>query len=146
MAGRPSTSISPHDTRTIRGDADSVLPSVSIDPTTSILLSGGRRCPGQKGAPRLLVPLNASGGPAMLRAVAVRPDIDDQLRSSAFSYLDRLIEAGGGPVTRTDLQAFRFEGRRIPLVSPQTGIWKPAGLTAALSILTTFVPPTEVPP
>lgn len=82
----------------------------------------------------------------MLRAVGVGLDFDDRLRSSAFDYLDRLAAAGGGLVTRPDLQAFTFEGRRIPLISPQTGIWKPAGLEAALSILTTYVPPGAIPP
>src|SRR3989442_15481702 len=82
----------------------------------------------------------------MLRAVEVGLDLDDRIRSSAFDYLDRLVAAGGGLVTRPDLQAFNHEGRRSPLISPQTGIWKPAGLEAALSILTTYVPPGAIPP
>src|SRR2546426_1968146 len=82
----------------------------------------------------------------MLRAVEVGLDLDDRIRSRAFDYLDRLVAAGGGLVTRPDLQAFNLEGRRIPLISPQTGIWKPAGLEAALSILTTYVPPGAIPP
>src|SRR5262245_12560424 len=82
----------------------------------------------------------------MLRAVGVGPDFDDQLRAGAFEYLDGLARVGGGLVTRLELQTFTFEGRRIPLISPQTGIWKPAGFEAALSILTTYVPPGTVPP
>ena len=82
----------------------------------------------------------------MLRAVGAEPDLDDRLRASAFGYLDRLTGSGGGVVTRIDLRAFTFDGRRIPLISPQTGIWKPAGLEAALSILTTYTPPGVVPP
>jgi putative restriction endonuclease len=82
----------------------------------------------------------------MLRAVAVAPDLDDRLRSRAFEYLDGFASLGGGLVTRLELQAFTFEGRRIPLISPQTGIWKPAGFDAALSILTTYVEPGSIPP
>jgi putative restriction endonuclease len=89
-----------------------------------------------------LIP-NATG--AMLRAVAVTGDVDERVRASAFSYLDGLL-ASGEHVSRIDLQSFTYDGARLPLISPQTGIWKPAGFRAALSILTTYVRPGEVPP
>lgn len=41
---------------------------------------------------------------------------------------------------RADLEAFTFEGRRVPLIARQRGIWKPRHLHAALSILTTYSP------
>lgn len=45
-----------------------------------------------------------------------------------------------------DLSQFEFEGRRIPLMDPQRGIRKPAHMSAALSIRTSFTPVGEVPP
>lgn len=44
-----------------------------------------------------------------------------------------------------DINTFVFEGRPMRLVV-QTGIWKPAGLEAALSIRTTYTPPNQPPP
>jgi len=41
---------------------------------------------------------------------------------------------------------FAFEGRRVPLVGAQQGIWKPSFLGAALSIRTAYTPPGETPP
>ncbi len=43
-------------------------------------------------------------------------------------------------------QGFRSHGGAMPLVGPQQGIWKPKGLSAALSIRTTYTPPGEPPP
>src|SRR5437867_4226758 len=39
-----------------------------------------------------------------------------------------------------------FEGRQVRLIAAQQGIWRPRFLDAALSILTTYVRPGEVPP
>lgn len=64
--------------------------------------------------------------------------LDERVRAAAFAYLERMTAARGGLVTRADLESFRFEGRRVPLVSPQRGIWAPAGMEAALSILTVY--------
>src|SRR5438105_4869848 len=80
----------------------------------------------------------------MLRAVAL--DFDDALRAQAFAYLDGVTAVSGGITRRGELEAFTFEGRRIPLLSRQQGIWKPAVLDSALSILTTYVAPNETPP
>ena len=73
-------------------------------------------------------------------------DLDDRIRGAAFAYLDRLTSAPGGLVTRADLEAFEFEGRRLRLIAPQQGIWRPKSLQAALSIVTTYVAPGQVPP
>lgn len=62
---------------------------------------------------------------------------DDRLRAAAFAYLDRLRARGGDSLSYRDLEAFEFEGRRVPLIG-QTGIRKVRGVEAALSIMTTF--------
>jgi putative restriction endonuclease len=49
-------------------------------------------------------------------------------------------------ISRGELQAFSFEGRRVPLIAPMSGIWRPRDFVAALSILTTFTPTSERPP
>src|SRR5579875_643048 len=62
------------------------------------------------------------------------------------SYLDEIVEANPvRPVSSAELNAFCFEGSRIRLVV-QSGIWKPAGLTAALTIRTAYTPPDRLPP
>lgn len=73
-------------------------------------------------------------------------DRDDRLRAAAFIYLEDLVHRSGGLVTRVELEAFTFEGQRLPLVSRQQGIWKPSGFVAALSILTTFARRPELRP
>jgi putative restriction endonuclease len=76
----------------------------------------------------------------------VAREVDDGLRAAAFAYLERLTEASGGPVRRGELESFTFEGKRVPLVAPQQGIWTPRGLPAALSILTTYAPRPDLRP
>jgi putative restriction endonuclease len=85
--------------------------------------------------------------PAMLRPeLSSLPDLDERLRAAAFAYLDLWVGGPSGLVSRGQLEDFVFEGQRMPLVSRQQGIRKPAILTAALSILTTYVAPNETPP
>ena len=73
-------------------------------------------------------------------------DLDTRLRAAAFAYLDQLqLRAPDGALRSADINAFSFEGQAQRLIV-QTGIWKPAGLEAALSIRTTFTPPNELPP
>jgi putative restriction endonuclease len=71
---------------------------------------------------------------------------DDLLRAAAFAYLDVLTAVSGGPVTRTELEAFVFDGQPVRLIAPRQGIWKPKFLDAAISFITTFVPPDQPPP
>jgi putative restriction endonuclease len=77
--------------------------------------------------------------------VATPVDVDDSLRSAAFAYLD-VLGARDGLVTRSQLEAFTFDGRQLRLIAPRQGIWKPKFLRAPLSIFTTYVGPNEIPP
>lgn len=70
--------------------------------------------------------------PAMLT-----PSSDEQLRTAAFAYLDRLRATKGEYLSHVDLKAFEFEGVRIPL-QQQRGIRVVRGMKAALSITTTY--------
>jgi putative restriction endonuclease len=71
---------------------------------------------------------------------------DSQLRLAAFAHLDRLrAQHPDGALPSADINTFTFGGRTQRLIV-QTGIWKPAGLDAALSIRTTYTPPNEPPP
>jgi len=71
---------------------------------------------------------------------------DARLRAAAFAFLDQLRRIHpDGALRSADINAFTFEGRAQRLIV-QTGIWKPAGLDAALSIRTTYTPPNEMPP
>src|SRR4051812_5299832 len=76
----------------------------------------------------------------------VSADDETQLRGAAFAHLNRLrAQHPDGALRSADINAFTYEGRAQQLIV-QTGIWKPAGLEAALSIRTTFTPPSELPP
>lgn len=69
-----------------------------------------------------------------------------QLLAAAFAHLDQLrLRAPDGALRSADINTFTYDGRAMRLIV-QTGIWKPAGLEAALSIRTTFTPPSELPP
>lgn len=68
------------------------------------------------------------------------------LRTAAFGHLDQLqLRSPDGGLRSVDINTFTFDGRALRLIV-QTGIWKPAGLEAALSIRTTYTPPNELPP
>lgn len=73
-------------------------------------------------------------------------DVDARMRAAAFAHLDQLRRATpDGALRSADINAFTFEGHAQRLIV-QTGIWKPAGLSAALTIRTTYTPPSELPP
>jgi putative restriction endonuclease len=66
-------------------------------------------------------------------------DFDQRVRLAAFAFLDEMQRAPGGDLLSRDalIRGFVFEGQRVPLVSPQQGIFKPAILPLIpLSILT----------
>lgn len=89
-------------------------------------------------------PLLPAVWPATLRPVDA--DLDVRLRTRAFAYIDEVSRLGAGLVTRDQLEAFTFEGQRVPLIARQRGIHKIADLPAALSILTTYSPTPEARP
>lgn len=72
-------------------------------------------------------------------------DLDERLRSAAFAHLDRVSAAHPDGIPSSVINSFAFEGRPMPLVV-QPGIWKPAQLSAALTIRTTYTPPGQRPP
>ncbi|MFE0753993.1 HNH endonuclease [Inquilinus sp. NPDC058860] len=62
---------------------------------------------------------------------------DAQIRMAAVEHVGRI--AVSDVLTSEQLRAgFQFEGRRIPLINPQRGIFKPAEMTSLLSIRTVY--------
>lgn len=57
-----------------------------------------------------------------------------------MAWLTVRTHDGATAITRADLLDFEFEGQRFRLMDPQRGIRKPAGYTAALTIMTVFTP------
>ncbi|MDA8347074.1 MAG: HNH endonuclease signature motif containing protein [Thermaerobacter sp.] len=76
--------------------------------------------------------------------------VDEQyeysVRKAAMDWLHMQNPSGSRLLRYEDVASFTFEGRRIPLMPTQQGIRKPAHMSAALSIRTTFTPPGEAPP
>lgn len=71
---------------------------------------------------------------------------DRRLRSAMGAHLARLAaRLGDGPLRSAEINSFSFEGRPMPLLV-QSGIWKPAGFEAALTIRTTFTPAGRAAP
>lgn len=56
-----------------------------------------------------------------------------------FAHLDRLTTAHPDGVPSSVINSFNFNGQPMKLIV-QPGIWKPAGLSAALTIRTTYTP------
>jgi putative restriction endonuclease len=66
------------------------------------------------------------------------PDLDLRVRLAAFQWLRSQVGLIGEVLPRTLLlRGFEFGGVRVPLVSPQQGIFKPRIMTIPLSIMTT---------
>ena len=66
-----------------------------------------------------------------------------RLRLAAMDWLERR------PALTVDygwLSGFEYDGLRVPLMDAQRGIRKPAGMTSALSIRTTYTDPRRTPP
>jgi putative restriction endonuclease len=69
---------------------------------------------------------------------------DRDIRLAAFAWLTELRDQQGNVLSRsTLLRGFDWAGRRIGLMSPQQGIWKPAACQLPLSITTTRGGPYE---
>lgn len=71
---------------------------------------------------------------------------EHRIRQAAMEWLDQRSSPDSRLFRFEELAEFTFEGRRVPLMDRQRGIRKPAHMTAALSIRTTFTPPGQVPP
>jgi putative restriction endonuclease len=64
---------------------------------------------------------------------------DARLRQAAFDHVTRAAAARGGILESGYLaRGFEFEGRRVPLINPQRGIFKPREMTWLLSVKTVF--------
>ena len=63
--------------------------------------------------------------------------LDTQMRLAAVEHLKKM--SAGGILTSDDLDAgFMFDGKRVPLVNPQRGIFKPTSMRYLLSVRTVF--------
>ena len=67
-------------------------------------------------------------------------DLDTRLRLAMFAHLDRVSAAHPDGIPSDVINSFVFDGEPIRLIV-QPGIRKPARLTAALTIRTTYTPP-----
>ena len=64
---------------------------------------------------------------------------DARLRQTAFDYVTRTAALQGGVLEYSDLaRGFDYEGRRVPLINPQRGIFKPRQTAWLLSVKTVF--------
>ena len=71
---------------------------------------------------------------------------DDRVRTALFLYLEALTaKSPDGSVPWADLKQFRVDGQVVHLLGAR-GIWTPAGMDAALTITTTYTPPSQKPP
>ncbi|MDA8347071.1 MAG: hypothetical protein M0Z66_16655 [Thermaerobacter sp.] len=73
-------------------------------------------------------------------------EFERRVRDAAMAWLDAQNPSRSRLFRYDDVSDFTFEGERIPLLPTQQGIRKPAVLSAALSIRTTYTPPGEAPP
>lgn len=70
---------------------------------------------------------------------------DAALREVMFAHLDRLsLASPDGSLSSAAINGFVYDGRQLRLIV-QSGIWKPVGLDAALTIRTTYTPPSQLP-
>ena len=69
------------------------------------------------------------------------PEADARMRLAAFDQVRRLSEVHGHLTAAEFRLGFTFEGRRIPIVNPQRGIFKPREMRFLLSIKTVFPRP-----
>jgi putative restriction endonuclease len=71
--------------------------------------------------------------------VATADDLDTRMRSAMFAHLDKVRAAHPSGIPSEAVNTFVFEGTQIRLIV-QPGIRKPAVLSAALTIRTTYTP------
>lgn len=101
-----------------------------------------RRTQVQRRTP-LHVPLSSKQGGSEANAACkldgMIGDADREIRLRVFDWLTEQRETGE-TLSRTSLETFILDGRRIPLVGP-SGIWKPAVCELPISITTTVAGP-----
>jgi putative restriction endonuclease len=73
-------------------------------------------------------------------------DPHSELRAAMFAWLNARAEAGLTTVTRAELEAFTFQGKRVPLILRVPGIRLIPGGRAPLSIMTSYRPPGATRP
>ncbi|MBN6035287.1 hypothetical protein [Amycolatopsis sp. 195334CR] len=93
-----------------------------------------------------VVALSTTTATKPIKSVIDTTDYDGRLRRHAFEWLAELNEEHGGRIPFGLLQEFRFEGKRIALMDQQAGIRKPKELSAALSLRTSYTPPSKQRP
>lgn len=71
----------------------------------------------------------------------VDSQLDTMMRMSAFEHVRRLSEVHDQLTANELSPGFVFEGKRIPLINPQRGIFKPQQMRYLLSIKTVFPKP-----
>jgi len=69
-------------------------------------------------------------------------EADREIRFRVFAWLTRQRDEFGETISRTALETFSLDGRRIPLVGA-SGIWKPAVCELPISITTTVGGPYD---
>lgn len=71
----------------------------------------------------------------------LRGEPDDRMRMAAFEQIRILSTVDNHLSAEQIKKGFIFEGRRMPLVNPQRGIFKPKEMKFLLSIRTVFPKP-----
>ncbi|WP_191256040.1 hypothetical protein [Amycolatopsis oliviviridis] len=84
--------------------------------------------------------------PSRTKRREVPIEFERAVRSAVFKWLEDLTAQNGGPIPFAQMANFIFDGTRIPVLNPQSGIHKPAKLDSALSIKTVYRRPTEERP
>ena len=69
-------------------------------------------------------------------------DVDSLIRMKAFEHVRRLIELYDKLTTKQLRPGFMFQDKRVPLINPQRGIFKPRQMRYLLSIRTVFPRPS----
>ena len=70
---------------------------------------------------------------------------DSTVRAAMFAFLEGLTAQHPEGIPSAELNTFRVAGQPLKLVV-QPGIWKPAALSGALTIRTTYTAPNQMPP
>ena len=69
------------------------------------------------------------------------PERQAAIRIAVFTWLDKKLAEGRYELTRTELEAFQYEGERLPLLDTARGIRNPRNFEASLSLMTSYDSP-----